>query len=460
MFQTLRDFNYSNEQIGLLLNSKPGTLGANLIGPLFFFSVYATVIPFRYIFVWLLLQLMVFLVRMWLRKRGIKAIEQSNQDAIRRYFIYYLGAIFSNALLWGLISILVLEYSSQTFVFFYVIALFGLGAAASSSLGVVFHAIAIFLTNTIGIALLVSLYYADSSVNYIFCVLIFLYLLFMLQISFRNHNFIMTNIEQKKEIQKSHSLIKESIEYAALIQKAMLPKEQTLDSYFKESFIYLKQRDIVGGDFYSVIPLSEDELLVMVLDGVGHGVSGAFMTMFIKATEQQIITEVHQEMLEAKPNVILSRFNALIKTMIQDHGDTKASIGFDGGLLYFNRKTSYVSYAGAKMPLYTIENNTLKIYKGDRKGIGFVRTPVDQAFKQYEIPVTDETKFYFVTDGILDQEGEAEIRFGQKRFEAFLLAHHHKTFIQQYGSLKDELEAFTGTKAQIDDATVLGFTLR
>lgn len=461
MIQTLRTYNYNNEQIELLLNSRSGILGANLIGPLVFFLVYITVIPFIYITIWLLLQVIVFIVRMQIRKRGLEAIKKlNNKDLVRRYFTYYLGVIFANALLWGLISIFVLEYTSQTFFFFYLIALFGLGAAASSSLGVVFHAIAIFLTNSIGIALLVSLVYGTSSADYIFCVLIFLYLLFMLQISFKNHNFIMTNISQKEEIKKSHSLIKESIEYAALIQKAMLPKEQTLESYFKENFIYLKQRDIVGGDFYSVIPLSEDELLVMVWDGVGHGVSGAFMTMFIKATEQQIITEVHQEMLEAKPNVILSRFNVLIKSMIEDHGDTKVSIGFDGGLLYFNRKTSYVSYAGAKMPLYTIENNTLKSYKGNRKSIGFVRTQIEQVFTQYDFYVTAETKFYFVTDGILDQEGESKTRFGKKGFEEFLLAHHHKEFSEQYVLLKDEIEKFKGRKAQIDDATVLGFRLR
>lgn len=35
--------------------------------------------------------------------------------------------------------------------------------------------------------------------------------------------------------------------------------------------------------------MSEDELLV--IDGVGNGVSGAFMSMFAKAIEHQIINE-------------------------------------------------------------------------------------------------------------------------------------------------------------------------
>ncbi len=460
MLQTLRNLDYSKEQIGLLLNSKPGTLGANLFGPIVFFLIYVMVIPFWYIFIWLSLQLIVFFIRVQVRQKGLKAIEQLNQEGTRRYFIYYLGTIFCNALLWGGVSILVLQYTEQTYFYFYIIVLFGLGAAGSSSIGVVFHAMVIFLSNTLMVALIVSLYYNTTSITYLLCFLMLVYFFFMLKISFGNHSFIATNIEQKEQITKSHNLIKESIEYAALIQKAMLPKEKILESYFKEYFIYFKQRDVVGGDFYSVIPLGKDELLVMVFDGVGHGVSGAFMTMLIKATEHQIITEIHHHMLEPNPALVLSRFNVLIKTMTEDQCDKKVMIGFDGGVLYFNKKASIVRYAGAKMALYTIENSTLQCYKGDRKGIGFTRTPIEQGFTEHEIPLSSRTKFYLATDGIFDQESEDGRSFGQERFEAFLLEHYDKPLMKQYETLQDEIEIFSGTTVQLDDSTVLGFSLK
>lgn len=460
MVQTLRNFNYSKEHIGLLFNAKLGTFGVNFLVPVIFFSVYVTYIPFGYIFIWLCLQVIVFFVRIWMSEKGLKAIDRLDQKAIRDYFHYYLGTIFTNALLWGSASILVLKYTDQTFFFIYIIVLFGLTAAGSSSIGVVFHAIVIFLVNTLILAFMVSLYYSTTPMDYLLCLFILVYFFFMLKISFGNHSFIATNIEQKEQITKSHNLVKESIEYAALIQNAMLLKKKTLNIYFKENFIYLKQRDIVGGDFYSVISLGKGELLVMVLDGVGHGVSGAFMTMLIKATEHQIITEVQHHMLKPNPALILLRFNELIKKMIEDQGDTKAIIGFDGGILYFNQKTSLAHYAGAKMPLYTIENSILQCYKGNRKGIGFVHTPIEQEFTEYEIPVSSDTKFYLATDGLLDQEGENGTRFGKKRFEAFLLAHHNKPFTKQYEILQEEIKRFSGTKAQLDDTTILGFSLR
>lgn len=460
MLQTLREFNYNKEQIGLLLHSKAGTFGVNFLVPAIFFVVYVPFIPFWYIFMWLCFQVIVYFLRISISEKGLQSIKKLDEKSMRYYFNYYLGMIFLNSLLWGSISILVLEYCDQTFFFIYIVLLLGLSAAGSSTLGVVFHAIFIFLVNTLMLASIVGLYSSSLEINSLLYLFLPVYFYFLLKVSFRNHCFIATNINQKEKIVKSHNLVKESIEYAAVIQKSMLPKEKVLDSYFKEYFVYLQQRDTVGGDFYSVIPLDDNRVIVMVLDGVGHGVSGAFMTMLIKAIEQQIVTEIQQQKLEPSPALLLLRFNELIKTMIHDHGDTKAIIGFDGGILYFDKKTSLACYAGAKMPLYTIENNNLQCYKGNRKGIGFVRTAIDQEFREYQIPVSADTKFYFVTDGILDQESEEGIRFGQKRFKEFLLRYHEKAFTEQYKIFKEEVEEFSGTKAQLDDSTVLGFTLK
>ncbi|CAA6801962.1 MAG: Response regulator containing a CheY-like receiver domain and an HD-GYP domain [uncultured Sulfurovum sp.] len=460
MVQTLRHFNYSSEQIGLLLNSKSGTFGVNFLVPIVFFAVYVMSIPFLYIFTWLCLQLIVFFIRIWISKKGLKAIDELDKKAIKKYFSYYLGTIFLNSLLWGSVSILVLEYTDQFFFLLYLVLLFGLASAGSFTIGIFFHAIMIFLVNTLGLAALVSFYYSSMPIDYIFSILMLVYFFFVLKASFRNHSFIVKNIEQKEQITKSHNLIKESIEYAALIQKAMLPPKKILEDYFQDHFIYLKQRDVVGGDFYSVIPLNKDELLVMVFDGVGHGVSGAFMTMLIKSTEHQIITELHHNRLKPSPAFILARFNILIKSMTEEQCDKKVMIGFDGGILYFNKKESMVNYAGAKMPLYVIKNNRLSTYKGNRKGIGFIRTAITQVFTEYEIGIGSDTKFYLATDGILDQDTEGGTQFGKKRLEDFLLLHHRKTFIEQYKNLKDELEQFVGTQAQLDDSTILGFSLK
>jgi serine phosphatase RsbU (regulator of sigma subunit) len=460
MFKTLREFQYSREQIKLLLNSRSGAFAANFFAPIVFVLIYMFQIPLVYLLSWLLLQFLIFLIRIYLRNKGLKAIKKMDRVLIKRYFHYYLISIFLNATLWSVVAILVLLYSDETFLFIYAIVLIGLGAGATSTLGVVFHAVTIFLVNTLFIASVIGIIYARDSIGYTVSILLLIYLFFLLKISHRNHSFIARNIKQKEEIVKSHNLVKESIEYAALIQKALLPKDKVVQYYFKEHFVYLNQRDIVGGDFYSMIPLNDDEVVVLVLDCVGHGVSGAFMTMLTKAIEHQIASEMEQGQLEAKPALILLRFNELLKDMIESNGDTEAIIGFDGAALYVDTKRDIVRYAGARIPLCMIQNNEWHYFKGDRKGIGFPFTPIDQKFTEYELDVSTDTRIYITSDGLLDQIGEDETHYGKERFKTFLLEHYEESFSEQSKKLAQELKRFRGLKSQLDDMIVLGLHLK
>ena len=112
---------------------------------------------------------------------------------------------------------------------------------------------------------------------------------------------------------------------------------------------------------------------------------------------------------------------------------------------------------GARIPLYHVGNGRFLRYKGDRRGIGFVRTLMSQEYTEYEINVSSDTKFCLLIDGILDQDGEDGTRFGEKRLEVFLLIYHNEPFSKQYDRLQNEINVFAGTKTQLDDATMLGF---
>lgn len=122
MIPRLHNFHYSKEQIELLFNSKAGTFGVNFLTPSVFFVVYLNFIPFLPIVTWLILQYFIFAIRVHISNKGLKAIDALDKKAIRDYFKYYLGTIFFNGLLWGSASILVFQYSNQTFIFIYILS--------------------------------------------------------------------------------------------------------------------------------------------------------------------------------------------------------------------------------------------------------------------------------------------------------------------------------------------------
>jgi len=291
----------------------------------------------------------------------------------------------------------------------------------------------------------------------IYLVVFSIVLFFTSYINYQEFNDYEIIESQKRELSKVNKNIQSSIEYASLIQEAILPSKDILDKYTKENFVFWKQKDTVGGDIYLVVELeSKNEILVMVIDGVGHGVSGALLTVLTKALEVQITEHINRGALEPSPSVILKYFNNSIKTILKQDKDSISNVGFDGGVLYYNQRTNRCRYAGAKTPLYIINNGQLEIIKSDRKSVGFVRTKIDQEYTEYDIEIKKGTKLYISTDGMTDQEGVNNSRYGKARFEKFIINHNNKPFNQQLNLLKKSFIEIRGQLEQSDDITVVG----
>jgi len=263
--------------------------------------------------------------------------------------------------------------------------------------------------------------------------------------------------ERTKELSISNKNIEDSIAYASLIQEAILPEQETLNKYTKENFTLWQPKDTVGGDIYFVTELdSKEEVLIMVIDGAGHGVPGAFVTMLVKAVENQILAEIKAKTLEPSPALILEYFNKSIKTMLKQEKGSKSNVGFDGGILYYNKATNECLYAGAKTDLYIINDDEFEVVKSDRKNVGFARTKIDQKYNNHTIEIKENTKLYIATDGIVDQDGIDGVSYGQKRFKRVLLDNSTKPFNEQLDIMLASFNDYKDKVRQRDDITVMG----
>lgn len=259
------------------------------------------------------------------------------------------------------------------------------------------------------------------------------------------------------ELEDINNYTNNSIEYAALMQQAILPNIKILESFCKDNFVCWSPKDIVGGDIYFFNILDNNTLLMMVIDGAGHGVSGGFLTMLVKAIQEQIIAKVKNGLLKPNPAEILSFFNKSLKTMLhQTYGKSQSNSGFDGAILYYNKSTNICKYAGAKMPLYVLNNKELEVIKPDRKSVGYCRVDMMQKYTEHTINIEEGTQLYLTTDGIQDQEGLHNTRFGVKRFKEILITNSSEKLETQYKLLQENFLNFKGELAQSDDITVIG----
>ncbi len=265
-----------------------------------------------------------------------------------------------------------------------------------------------------------------------------------------------------KEMKEMHTKVTDSIEYASLIQHTLMPKSEDFKHYFRDFFIIWQPRNIVGGDIYLFEELPNDKgCLLLVIDCTGHGVPGAFVTMLVKAIEREVVSKIINSNNEVNTAEILSIFNKSIKYLLkQDSRESISNAGFDGGVLYYNKKKNIVKFSGAKTPLFFIQNNKINMIKGCRHSIGYKRSDVNYKFQEHTINVSNDTYIYLTTDGYLDQiGGERNYIFGKKRFQKLLRENFKKPFDAQKKILKDTLADYSTDNLQTDDITLLGLKI-
>jgi len=269
--------------------------------------------------------------------------------------------------------------------------------------------------------------------------------------------------ERTRELQQMHKHIQESIKFASLLQNALLPEKAEIDKYFKDNFILWEPKDIVGGDIYLFDELrNENECVLMVIDCTGHGVPGAFVTMTVKAIEREIVAKIKEDKtMEVSPAWILSYFNKTIKKLLkQDSESSLNNAGFDGGIVYYNKREQILRFAGAQVPLFYIEDDEVKIIKGDRYSVGYKNCDIDHKYKEITLNVKEGMKFYITTDGYLDQNGGKKgFPFGKKRFIKVIQENKELKMSKQLEIFKSVLLEYQGKEDRNDDITVVGFEI-
>lgn len=273
---------------------------------------------------------------------------------------------------------------------------------------------------------------------------------------------------QNKAIQEQYHVIKDSIEYAERIQRAILPPVHRVEEALPDSFIYYRPRDLVSGDFYWFAEKTEhnqDKLIVAVVDCTGHGVPGAFMSMIGNNLLNQVVhdKEIHQ------PNLILQEVHRLIRLVLRQN-ELDNNDGMDIGILTIDKKAKTIDFAGAKHSLLMIKNGTMTVVKGDRLPLGGEQVEPERFFKLNQIPfpkVPGTLKLYLATDGYQDQFGGPKGRkFMTLRFRELLENIHQKPMREQREILDETLNFWMNPPdvdkkhySQIDDILVMGVGL-
>lgn len=188
----------------------------------------------------------------------------------------------------------------------------------------------------------------------------------------------------------------DSIRYARNIQRAILLDTEKFKEVLPNSFIFLRPRDIVSGDFY-YYGIVEGKIIVAAVDCTGHGVPWAFMCMLANEFLHQIIEE--NKILD--PAEILNQMRNKVCIALRQE-ETRNQDGMDIAICVIDKQKRELSYAGAKNSLYLFQNNELEEVKADRLTIGGISIRQERSFNTHKVRLDQPLTFYIGSDGIQD----------------------------------------------------------
>ncbi len=263
--------------------------------------------------------------------------------------------------------------------------------------------------------------------------------------------------ERTLELTEEQRKMRESIEYASLIQRSILPQDSELKLLFQDHFVIWKPRDIVGGDFYWLYENQEEEKAYLaVIDCTGHGVPGALLSM----TVNSLLNHTIKDRGITSPAQIIAYLHQEICSLMHQKAERSVQDGFEIALVKLDFADNILTYSGAGLNIILQEpNKELFIMKGDRYNVGGQKLYANINFTEESYNYQPKTKLFLYSDGIVDQprpDSERIKRLGYKGWIDTLDSLQGLTMNEQAEKLNELIVLMLKEHEQRDDITIIG----
>jgi serine phosphatase RsbU (regulator of sigma subunit)/Tfp pilus assembly protein PilF len=253
-----------------------------------------------------------------------------------------------------------------------------------------------------------------------------------------------------EEITQKNAQITSNVIYAKNIQKAILP-DQDLDAYFDKYFVIFRPQYNVSGDFYWFRE-SKGKRFIAVADCTGKGVAGAFMSTI----SINILDEILNLKQIESPGEILEMFHAKLRLALrQDQQRNQDSV--DIALCCIEETADQhkkITYAGAAIPLLYSNGWEINEIAPNKYPIGGSNKET-RKFENHTIELKKDDYIYLISDGIINQPGSEQKRFGTTRLKETLKSMLPLGIEKQKEMLDSEIESQLQECKQKDDITAL-----
>lgn len=259
-------------------------------------------------------------------------------------------------------------------------------------------------------------------------------------------NLIIVAIENKRLHQENirQEAMKKEVELASRMQAMLIPTPGSLpnNNLLKVS-AYYHPHSGVGGDYYDVVKLSDDEYGFCIADVSGKGVSAAILMSNFQANLRALFNS------RTSLKYIVTRLNWIV--MNNANGEKFITLF----IAKYNCTTRMLEYinAGHNPPMhFKSATGTIDYLNLGCVGVGMLdMIPI---IIEGCLTMNKNDKLLCFTDGLVETENEQNQEFGELNVEKCLLK--KVTIDQTINDLKTDLDLYKGNNIYADDISILG----
>jgi len=252
-------------------------------------------------------------------------------------------------------------------------------------------------------------------------------------ISIENKRLFQEALEKKK--------MEDELDIARDIQKNLLPHDIPELNNFEISAINVSSKQ-VGGDYYDLIRLDDNNLCLSIADVSGKGVPAALLMANLQAFLKTIV----------RHGIELDEATALINDLVSENTSDGKFITFFWGVLNDDaRKFRYVN-AGHNPPLLIRNGEIIKLNIGGIV-LGVMKTVTP--YESREISLQKEDVIVMFTDGVSEAMNTKGEEFSDERLENTAKRISHKSSPEILQDIRQEVINYTAGALQSDDITLM-----
>ena len=262
----------------------------------------------------------------------------------------------------------------------------------------------------------------------------------------------------RNELHIKNTQFEDDLKMAREIQIAMLPQQFPSfprnalpeQSAFQFTHRYLPT-GAVGGDFFTVSALSDEEATVFICDVAGHGVRSSLITAMIRA----LLEEMNQ--LAHDPGQFFTKLNSDLHAILKHAGTPMLTTGF---YLVANWKTGLMRYTNAGHPKPLLIRRDKKSVE-PLTNIGGKSQPAlglfqEAAYRTSEVKLSPRDLVMLFTDGLYEVQDKKHELYSQAMLVADVEQRSQLMVSDLFDELIARMQRFSADGKFSDDVCIVG----